>query len=157
MEHAKTVLLVCTGNSCRSIMAQGLLRKYLNDLGRDDINVISAGVHAIDGVSPTRETIEVMKQENVDVSPYRSKALTDELIKEADLILVMSGHHMDEIISRVPDAAPKVDMLRQYGLKDEERACDDLDISDPIGRPKSFYVEVLEAIKKEIKRIVKIL
>jgi len=157
MAKIKSVLLVCTGNSCRSIMAEGLLKKYLKELGKDDIEVLSAGVHAIDGAEPKRETIEVMAEEGIDVSRFRSKGITEELVKKADLILVMSGHHMDDIIDRMPDAQGKVHMLKQYGASSDGCACEDLDIEDPIGRPKAFYQKVLLAIKAEIKKIAEIL
>jgi protein-tyrosine-phosphatase len=150
MGKIKTILFVCTGNSCRSVMAEGLLKKYLKDEGRDDIEVASAGVRAIDGIEPTKEAIEVMRSEGADVSNHRSRGLTDELIKKADLILVMSAHHMDDIVNRVPEAASKVHML-----KEQPCACEDTGIEDPIGRPVSFYREVLAAIKKELKRILK--
>jgi protein-tyrosine-phosphatase len=155
MGKIKTILFVCTGNSCRSVMAEGLLKKYLKDEGRDDIEVASAGARAIDGIEPTKETIEVMRSEGADVSNHRSRGLTDELIKKADLILVMSAHHMDDIVNMVPEAAPKVHMLKEYGLKEQPCACEDTGIEDPIGRPVSFYREVLAAIKKELKRILK--
>jgi len=157
MKKIKSVLLVCTGNSCRSIMAEGILKKYLKELGKDDIEVTSAGVHAIDGARPTRETIEVMKKEGVDVSGFRSKALSDELIKKADLILVMTTYHMDEIIARSPDAASKIHMVKQFGINREEQACEDLDIADPIGMDESFYEEILSVLRKEMGRIARIL
>lgn len=157
MKKTKSILLVCTGNSCRSVMAEGILRKYLKESGRDDIEVISAGVHAIDGMNPTKETIEVMNKEGIDVSNFKSKGLTDELIKKADLILVMASHHMDDIINRVPEAAQKIHILKQFGVKYEAKACEDLDIADPIGRDKNFYEEIFAAIKKEMKRIAGIL
>ena len=157
MHKVKSILLVCTGNSCRSIMAEGILKKYLKELGKDDVEVISAGVHAIDGMSPTRETIEVMSKEGIDVSGFRSKGLAKDNIKKADLILVMAGHHMDDIITRMPEAAQKVHILKQFGVESENKSCDDLDISDPIGRDKNFYEEVLAAIKKEMKRIAEVI
>lgn len=158
MHKIRSVLLVCTGNSCRSIMAEGLLKKYLKKEGKEDIEVKSAGVRAIDGMTPTTETIEVMKKEGVDVSGFRSKRLTRDLIKKADLILVMASHHMDEIIKIVPDAAPKARLLKQYGLETlMEEAYEDPDILDPIGKPISYYEQVFEAIKKEIERIAKLL
>lgn len=157
MGKIRSILLVCTGNSCRSIMAEGILKKYLEEAGRGDIKVVSAGVHAIDGVGPTKETIDVMKEEGIDVSGFRSKALKEELINEADLILVMAGHHMDDIITRVPEAAQKTHLLKQFGVACETNACEDLDIEDPIGRDKGFYREVLLVIKKEIKRISQLL
>lgn len=157
MRKIKSVLIVCTGNSCRSIIAEGMLRRYLKELGKSDIEVVSAGVHAIDGMSPTRETIEVMKEEGVSVSGFRSKALTDDLIKKADLILVMACHHMDDIIVRMPEASRKTHLLKQFGVKYEAKACDDLDIADPIGRDKDFYGQVRSEIKKEMRRIAQIL
>lgn len=157
MKKIKTVLLVCTGNSCRSIMAEGLLKKYLKELNKDDIEVISAGVHAIDGLEPTKDTIDAMSEEGIDVSHFRSKGLTDDLVKKADVILVMSGHHMDDIMNRMPEAASKVYILKQYGVECGTFACEDLDIADPIGKDKVFYQQVLSTIKKETKRISEIL
>ena len=138
-------------------MAEGLLKKYLKELVREDIEVKSTGVCAIDDMTPTRETIEVMKKEGVDVSFCKSRCLTEELIKKSDLILVMASHHMDEIIKRVPDAAGKMHLLKQYGLETDEETCEDLDISDPIGKPISYYEQVLSTIKKEVKRIVHVI
>ncbi len=153
MGKIKKILFVCTGNSCRSIMAEGLMRDALKGLGKIDVNVISAGVSAIDGFRPTRETIEVMEREGIDVSGFRSKALTDEIIMSADLILVMAAHHMDDIIKRVPEAAPKTHILKQYGRSDDSSACEDLDISDPIGKPMEVYEYTLGEIKREVNRI----
>jgi len=157
MGKVKSVLIVCTGNSCRSIMAEGNLKKYLKELGKADIEVVSAGVHAIDGLGPIQETIDVMNEEGVDVSGFRSKSMTDERIKKADLILVMARHHMYDVITRVPEAALKAHILKQFGSKLESQRCEDLDITDPIGRGGSFYKEVLLIIKKEMKRIAEIL
>lgn len=133
------------------------MKKYIKELGKDDIEVSSAGVHAIDDIGPTKETVEVMKKEGVDVSGFKSRALTNELIKRSDLILVMAGHHMDDIITRMPDAATKTHILKQFGVEFETQGCEELDIADPIGRPVDFYEEVLSEIKKEMKRIAGIL
>ena len=157
MSDIKSILFVCTGNSCRSIMAEGLLREALKALGKDGITVSSAGVSAIDGFRPMRETIEVMKREGVDVSGFRSKFLTDEMIVNSDLILVMAAHHMDDIIGRIPEAASRTRMLKQYGRLDDSRASEDLDIYDPIGRSIEVYEEILTEIKKEINRIAGLL
>ena len=138
-------------------MAEGLMKDALKGLGKDDIRVSSAGVSAIDGFRPTRETIEVMKGEDLDVSEYRSRPITDRMIMDADLVLVMSAHHMDDVIKRVPEAASKTHMLKQYGRPDESRACEELDIADPIGRPIEVYERTLGEIKREVNRIARIL
>jgi protein-tyrosine-phosphatase len=157
MDKIKSVLFVCTGNSCRSIMAEGLMRSALKGLGKEGIEVSSAGVSAVDGFRPTSETIGSMKRAGVDISGFRSRALTDEMIRETDLILVMADHHRDDIIKRVPQAVSKTHILKQYGRRDNSCACEDLNIFDPIGRPEEFYEYTLGVIKKEIYRIAKIL
>jgi len=138
-------------------MAEALLKKALKESGKEDIEVKSAGVNAIDGMSPTSETIEVLRKVGLDAAGIKSKSLTDEMIKKADLILVMAAHHMDDIIHRIPEAASKTHILKQFGLDCETKGCEDLDILDPIGKPTSVYAQVLSDIKKEIDRIIKLL
>lgn len=157
MPKIHSVLLVCTGNSCRSIMAEGLLKKYLKEEGREHIKVSSAGVHAVDGNPPTAETIEVMKELDVDVSVLRSRLITDKLINDSDLILVMASDHAEDIIKRVPEAAGKVHLLRQYGLDTDTSTCEDLDIPDPIWQQINYYKNVRDVIAEETKRIAAIL
>jgi protein-tyrosine-phosphatase len=153
MDKIKSVLFVCTGNSCRSIMAEGLMKNALKGLGKENIEVSSAGVSAIDGFHPTCETTEVMKREGIDVSDFKSRSLTDAMIISTDLILVMAAHHMSDIIARVPEAASKTYMLKQYGMRDDSHIRPDLNISDPIGKPMEVYEYTLGEIKREISRI----
>ncbi len=157
MDKIKRVLFVCTGNSCRSIMAEGLMKDALKELGKKSIKISSAGVSAIDGFRPTRETTEVMKREGIDVSDFKSRSLTDAMIISADLILVMAAHHMSDIIARVPEAASKTHILRQYGMRDNSYIRPDLDISDPIGKPMEVYEYTLGEINREVNRIARIL
>ena len=138
-------------------MAEGLMKDALKGLGKEGIKVSSAGVSAIDGFRPTRETIEAMKREGVDVSGLQSRSLTDEMIKESDLILVMAAHHMDDIVKRIPQAASKTHILKQYGHRGDSRACKDLDIPDPIGRPAEVYEHTLGEIKREVNRIAHVI
>ncbi len=158
MDNIKSILFVCTGNSCRSIMAEGLMKKYLKALGKDNIEVVSAGVGAIDGFPPTEETIETMKKEGVDVSGYRSKKITQEMIKSADLILVMEAPHKDIVARFVPGAAPKTYLLKEFLVeKLDKNYPDSHNIPDPIGRPMDYYKLSFEIIKNQIERIAKLL
>ncbi|MCX5667338.1 MAG: low molecular weight protein arginine phosphatase [Candidatus Omnitrophica bacterium] len=157
MSKIKSVLFVCTGNSCRSIMAEGFLKRTLKELGKDNIMVSSAGVSAIDGFGPTRETLEVMKREGVDVSDFKSRSLNDAMIISADLILVMAAHHMSDIIARVPKAASKTHILKQYGQRDNSYIRLGMDISDPIGKPVKVYEYTLGEIKREVDRIARVI
>ena len=158
MNKIKSILFVCTGNSCRSVMAEGLARKYLKELGKSYISVSSAGSSAIDGLSPTQETVNVMKDEGLDVSAFRSKRLTAELIKNSDLILVMEGSHKNIISSMAPEAAAKTYLLKEFLInKGGKNYPENPDVPDPIGEPEDFYRLSFEVIKDNIKRIVELI
>ena len=107
MAKIRSVLFVCTGNSCRSIMAEALLRKRLKELGKDYVDIRSAGIRALSGMAPTENTVTVMKEEGVDVSGLKSKDITNDMIRNSDLILVMERLHKVEILRRVPEASSK--------------------------------------------------
>jgi protein-tyrosine-phosphatase len=135
-------------------MAEGLFRKRLKGLGKDGIKVMSAGIAAIDGYPPTDTAIEVMKEEGVELSGFRSKKVTAELIKKADIILAMQSLHKEEVIRLVPEAASKTYLLKEYGSAGRTG---DINVPDPIGRPLDDYRKCLETIKKETERIAKII
>lgn len=153
----RSVLFVCTGNSCRSVMAEGLLKKALQRLGKDDIKVSSAGVLALEGRPPTPETIEVMQDEGVDVSEHRATYLTDEMIAETDIIIVMEELHRFEITSRIPEAADKIFLLREYAGRKHDRYHEGGDVPDPIGRSIREYQFCLKMIKNEVEQIAELL
>lgn len=157
MSDIKKVLFVCTGNSCRSVMAEALLKKYLKGSGKNQIDVRSAGTRALSGFPPTEETLEVLKEEGIELSDFKSTSLTDQMLKDADLILAMEDLHKDEILRRMPTASPKIHLLKEYGRVGEKYHDEGIGIPDPIGRPKEFYDYVMNLIKKEVGRIAKIL
>ena len=133
------------------------MKDALKRLDKDGIRVSSAGVSAVDGFPPTRETIEAMKREGVDVSGLRSRFLTDEMIRDNDLILVMAAHHMDDIIKRIPEAVSKTHILKEYGAVPPAGTRESPDIFDPIGRSEEFYEYILGSIKKEVGRIARVI
>lgn len=153
MSRVKTILLVCTGNSCRSVMAAGLLEKLLK--GKGDYKIITAGTAAIKGMRPTTEAIQVMSEQNINVSAHISQPLSDEIIAEADLILVMEKRHKENILSRLPQAKDKVHLLSEFGRQELEDKLVDPDIPDPIGKPLEFYRKVFDMIREGIGRTVK--
>src|SRR3989338_1188943 len=91
-DRVHKLLFVCTGNSCRSVMAEGLLKHLLKPPGRSD-QVSSAGGGPAGGVGPTPATVEVVEREGVDVSLRLSQPVTPALLRSAELILAMDESH----------------------------------------------------------------
>jgi len=149
----KTILLVCTGNSCRSVMAWGLLKKMLKERG--DYKIMTAGTRAFKGMPPTGETIQVMSEQEIDVSGHRTSPLSDEILREADLILVMERAHKENILERNPCLRNKVHLLNEFGRIGKEDKLVDPDIPDPIGKPLEFYRRVFGIIKESLTCTVK--
>jgi glycine hydroxymethyltransferase len=146
----KTILFLCTGNVCRSPMAEGLFRHAVK--GRGDFRIVSAGIGAIDGQPPTHHSVQAMKELGIDISTQRSRALTADLVRSADLILGMTHSHTDTVALLYPSAAEKTFLLREF---DDTLEPYEKDISDPIGSPYQIYVECRDQIEQGIVTLLK--
>ena len=91
----KSVLFVCTGNICRSPIAEGLFRRLIGN--RKDIEVASAGVHAVRGQPPSLYAVQVCESDGVNISDLRSQPLTADLVERATHIFAMTGAHLETI------------------------------------------------------------
>src|SRR5580658_1404953 len=141
----KTVLFVCTGNICRSPMAEGLFRHATR--GRTDCRVVSAGVGAMEGQPPSSHAVRALKELGIDISHLRSRMLTSELVDEADYIFGMTHSHVDSVNLLFPQAAEKTFLLREF---DETLDEFEKDISDPIGGSYETYAYCRDQIEQGI-------
>lgn len=146
----KTFLFICTGNICRSPMAEALFRHATH--GRSDYRAISAGLGAIDGQPPSVYSVQAMKEIGVDISRQRSHMLTAQMVKEADYILGMTHSHVDTVALLYPHAAEKTFLMREF---DDTLDTFEKDISDPIGGSYQVYVECRDQIEQGIASLVR--
>jgi glycine hydroxymethyltransferase len=146
----KTILFICTGNVCRSPMAEALFRHVVR--GRGEFRVVSAGIGAVDGQPPTLHSVRAMRELGVDISGQRSRMLTGDLVRAADIILGMTHGHVDTVALMYPKLAEKTFLLREF---DETLEPYEKDISDPIGSPYEIYVECRDQIEQGIASLLK--
>ncbi len=138
------IVLVCTGNTCRSPMAEGILKQRLAAKGEDwkQVNVISAGVAANDGAMAAMQAIEVMEGQGIDISCHESRPLSDAIMHRADVVLTMTRGHRAAILAAWPEMAHSVHTLRHDGG----------DIADPVGGPVELYEQCAAQIASELDR-----
>jgi protein-tyrosine-phosphatase len=151
------ILIVCTGNTCRSPMAEGILKSILKEKGIDDIHVASAGIGAMVKMPATPFAVEAARNWGVEISGHRAQQLTPKLIEEADLILAMAPEHVEEILRRKPDAVRKTFLIKAFPApysSSQER------VQDPIGGTlddyNQTYLELDEILRKIVNGIIQL-
>ncbi len=149
----KNILFVCTGNTCRSSMAEALFKDMLEKLDEemDEIKVHSAGIYATQNLSASAHAIDVMRNRGIDLSKHKSRLLTEKMIDEADLILTMTLRHKQGILNIAPEAENKVFTLKEYVAEENEHI---LDIIDPFGQSVEVYEKTAEEIKQALKTVM---
>jgi protein-tyrosine phosphatase len=142
------VLLVCTGNTCRSPMAAGLLRRELGP-DAERVQVESAGTSAWEGQAPTEQSREIAAREGVDICAYRSRRLTPALVRDADLILVMEPAHLSVTRGMGADS-DRVHVLSEFPAPGDPS----LPVVDPYGGSIEAYEECWRRLERHVQRVV---
>jgi protein-tyrosine phosphatase len=109
------VLMICTGNTCRSPMAEAILRSLLAPELAGVAHVVSAGTGAAEGVPATTLATQVCAEGGVDLKSHRSTPLTAALIRSSDLVLGMEPHHVEQARRLLPEAAGRIHLISERG------------------------------------------
>ena len=140
------LLFVCTGNTCRSPMAAAIARKLAAERGLHDVEVSSAGTGAAEGAGASDGALLVAMEQGLDLASHRSRPLTRELVRDADLVLAMGGGHLERV--RQLGGADKVHLLPDFAAGGDSGR----QIGDPFGADLVVYRATFAELEAEIAR-----
>ena len=138
------VLFVCTGNTCRSPMAEYCFRELVSE---KNIECASAGLYAFDGEAMSENSLAALAEAGIDAEAFRSQSLTHTLVETSTLIITMTASHKAELIMRYPEAANKCHTLLEKSGGD---------LPDPFGQSLSVYRKTLDIIRQALDEWIKI-
>ncbi len=144
------IAFICTGNVCRSPMAEYLLRQRL---GRQTPwEVVSAGLAAAPGQPASSEAIQTLRARRINLKPHRSRPVSREWIDAATLLVVMTRSHRELLLNLFPGCGDRVYLLKTFGPADAEA-----DVHDPIGQPRHVYEKTCRDIEAALPGLIQYL
>jgi protein-tyrosine-phosphatase len=145
------VLLVCSGNVSRSFLAEVLLKRELQSLGKKEVDVASAGLYAYPGSPPDPQMVDYLAKEGIAYEPHGARGMTREDAAWADRIVVMEKGHARAIELAWPEAAAKVELLSRYFSGDWAED----DVMDPYGKSPYHYRVVQSQISLAVQNFAR--
>ena len=139
------ILFVCTGNTCRSPMAEAILKAK----NLDNVNVKSAGIYAMDGENMSLNSQKVLMDNNIPFT-HKSSSLQPSIVEWADLILTMTAAHKKALIFAFPEAISKIYMYKEFATPDDIQ-----DVMDPFGGNLGIYERTYEELSELTEGLVK--
>jgi protein-tyrosine phosphatase len=151
-EDTFRILFVCSGNSCRSPMAEGLMKVKVPEKYRERVEVHSAGTLGLFGHPATEYAVHAADELGANISKHRSQGISAQLLRDADVIFAMAREHKSYIERQFPEVRENVFLLKSFGQSIAEVAGENID--DPIGESLSFYRKCAGIIDSELNRIL---
>lgn len=146
----RNILFVCTGNLCRSPLAEGILKKLLTERGINSIVVSSAGTFALTGWPAAELALEVASHHEVDLSCHRSRPISRKLLDAADLVIGMERDHIIESNVVVKDDCGKYCLLSDFGPTHTRGR----EIEDPYGAPFEYFLFAYREIERHVEGLL---
>ena len=140
------LLFVCSGNTCRSPMAEALALKIAKHRGIEDLNVSSAGTNAWDNVPATDEALLVGMERDIDLTGHRARKLTPAIVSEADLIFVMTPGHVEQV--KQLGGRGKVHVIDEYASGTANQG-----VVDPHGGDLEAYRHTADVLERELEKL----